>query len=155
MTRQRIRSAGTLDFGKVVEQFAESTIERMDQIHRGVVQMVAYKLIYRTPFGAPHTWQRTPPKDYVPGKARGNWQTRFEQLPPATVLPIRDAAEAYAEAHDNSGVAGGVTYMLNSTPYILRLEYEGHSPQAPNGMARRTIAEFQQIVSDVVREGAK
>lgn len=151
MAKSRIRSGGRLSFGNVVAAFADSTIERMDQIHRGVVAMVAYKVIYRTPFGDPSYWKFAPPKDYVPGTARGNWQTESDALPPLTPIPLRSAEDAYAEAMANAGEAGSVTYIVNSVPYIMRLEYEGWSPQAPAGMVRLTVAEFQQLVNEYVR----
>lgn len=153
MAKPNVRSGGTLSFGAAVASFADQTVERMDQVHRGVFLKLADKVIMGTPFGDPSTWKYPAPKDYVPGLARGNWQTRSNAIPPATVLPIRPAHDAYAEAEANAGKAGDVTYMLNSVPYILRLEYQQppHSMQAPAGMVRINVASFQQQVDEYVR----
>lgn len=151
MAKAKVRSGGTLSFGEAVASFADQTIERMDQVHRGIVLKLADKVIMGTPFGDPRLWKYPAPKDYVPGLARGNWQTRSNVLPPTDVIPIRPAHAAYAEAEENAGKAGDVTYMLNSVPYILRLEYEGHSTQAPAGMVRINVAAFQQQVDEYVR----
>jgi len=42
-------------------------------------------------------------------------------------------------------------YLINNLPYIKRLEY-GWSKQAPQGMVRLSIAEFQQVTRDAVLE---
>lgn len=47
--------------------------------------------------------------------------------------------------------AGDTYTLMNTQPYIRRLEYEGHSNQAPNGMVRISIAEFPQIVRAAIR----
>lgn len=151
MAKSRVRAGGTLSFGEAVASFADQTIERMDLMHQGIVRKLADKIIVGTPFGDPSLWKYPAPKNYVPGLARGNWQTRTNEMPPTTVLPIRPGYDALAEAVANSGKAGDVTYMLNSVPYILRLEYEGHSTQAPAGMVRINVAAFQQQVDEVVR----
>mgnify|MGYP000508773078 CR=1 FL=1 len=49
----------------------------------------------------------------------------------------------------NAG-SGKIVYLVNNLPYAYRLEYEGHSKQAPHGMVRVTVAEFQQRFNNVV-----
>ncbi len=51
----------------------------------------------------------------------------------------------------NSLQAGDTFTLANGQPYVRRIEYEGHSPQAPTGMLRISVAEWQQIVRGVVR----
>lgn len=41
---------------------------------------------------------------------------------------------------------GDTLYIANGKPYAQRLEYESWSPQAPNGMLRVNIADWQQIL---------
>lgn len=49
----------------------------------------------------------------------------------------------------------GDTYSLaNGQPYARRIEYEGHSAQAPSGTMRVTAAEWDQIVNQAVRDGS-
>ena len=40
---------------------------------------------------------------------------------------------------------------MNSLPYIRPLEYEGHSKQAPAGMVRVSVTEFQTFVDNAVK----
>ncbi len=48
---------------------------------------------------------------------------------------------------------GDTITCANGQPYIRRLEYEGHSMQAPHGMMRISTAEFPQITREVVSGG--
>lgn len=45
-----------------------------------------------------------------------------------------------------SAKAGGIVYLVNNLPYAQRLEY-GYSKQAPAGMVRITIMEYQQYIN--------
>jgi hypothetical protein len=92
-------------------------------------------------------------KGYVGGRFRGNWQ-----------LTIGDPASGELERIDPNGAAtlaamraqvatltaGQTAYIVNNLPYAVPLEY-GHSKQAPQGMVRVTLARFQQIVDEAVR----
>ena len=44
---------------------------------------------------------------------------------------------------------GDTVYLMNNAAYIRRLEY-GHSQQAPQGMVRVTLANYQTIAAQVV-----
>lgn len=47
------------------------------------------------------------------------------------------------------GKSGGVVYLVNNLPYAQRLEY-GYSMQAPSGMVRTTIANYQSYINNAV-----
>ena len=42
-------------------------------------------------------------------------------------------------------------YLTNNSPYAERIEYEGHSTQAPDGMVRINAIKFQQTLNEVAR----
>jgi len=42
--------------------------------------------------------------------------------------------------------------LANGQPYARRIEFEGHSPQAPAGMMRIAAAKFQQYVEEAANE---
>ena len=53
------------------------------------------------------------------------------------------------------GLTLGQRYTFgNGQPYARRIEYYGHSPQAPRGMMRVTLAEYESIVAQQVRKHA-
>lgn len=92
-------------------------------------------------------------KDYVGGRFRGNWQFsigapaegELDQVDPAggvTLAKLRLQVEQLT--------IGQTAYIVNNLPYAVSLEY-GHSKQAPGGMVRITLARFQQIVEEAIR----
>lgn len=78
------------------------------------------------------------------GRARGNWQASIGS-PRMTQLETTDANGDVTIAAGQDAVSqapGNVFWITNNLPYIMRLEYEGWSNQAPRGMARLTIDEM-------------
>ncbi|MBK5541507.1 hypothetical protein JFV28_20435 [Pseudomonas sp. TH05] len=92
-------------------------------------------------------------KDYVGGRFRGNWQFSID-TPADGVLDAIDPSGgvtiAVLRAQVQSLTAGQTAYIVNNLPYGIPLEY-GHSRQAPGGMVRVTLARFQQIVAEAIR----
>ncbi|MBC2659951.1 hypothetical protein H7A76_31365 [Pseudomonas sp. MSSRFD41] len=92
-------------------------------------------------------------KDYVGGRFRGNWQFSVD-APADGVLdqvdPSGNVTIAVLRTQVQSLTAGQTAYIVNNLPYAVPLEY-GHSKQAPGGMVRITLARFQQIVDEAIR----
>ncbi|POA52127.1 MULTISPECIES: hypothetical protein [unclassified Pseudomonas] len=92
-------------------------------------------------------------KDYVGGRFRGNWQFSID-TPAEGVLdqidPSGNVTIAVLRTQVQSLTAGQTAYIVNNLPYAIPLEY-GHSQQAPGGMVRITLARFQQIVDEAIR----
>jgi len=92
-------------------------------------------------------------KDYVGGRFRGNWQFTID-TPADGVLdqidPSGNVSVAVLRAQVQSLTIGQTAYLVNNLPYAVPLEY-GHSKQAPGGMVRITLARFQQIVDEAIR----
>jgi hypothetical protein len=92
-------------------------------------------------------------KGYVGGRFRGNWQFsigvpavgELERIDPNGAVTL-----AALRAEVATLTAGQTAYIVNNLPYAIPLEY-GHSTQAPQGMVRVTLARFQQIVNEAVR----
>lgn len=92
-------------------------------------------------------------KDYVGGRFRGNWQFSIEAPADGTldiVDPSGSMSLALLRGQVASLTAGQTAYIVNNLPYAIPLEY-GHSSQAPSGMVRVTVARFQQIVAEAIR----
>jgi hypothetical protein len=92
-------------------------------------------------------------KDYVGGRFRGNWMFSIG-TPDNTTTDEIDPSGRKSTARIVDGAiefkAGDTAYITNSLPYAIPLEF-GHSHQAPGGMVRITVARFQQIVLDAIR----
>ena len=77
------------------------------------------------------------------GRARGNWQCTI-----GAPFIGEDASGSVMKANNViPRRAGSVVYLTNNVPYIGRLEYDGHSRQAPNGMVRVSVALFEGVLN--------
>lgn len=87
------------------------------------------------------------------GRARANWNCSIG-APSFTVSQKTDKGGTTTQAGIRSTLGNwkdGDIYLMNSLPYIRRLEYDGWSGQAPQGMVRITMTEFQTFVDGAVR----
>lgn len=87
------------------------------------------------------------------GRFRANWQVglaavgfRLEEEDPSGSKTI-----AMGTMRIEGIKLGGAVWISNSLPYALRLE-NGWSTQAPSGMVKVTIAEYQRLVSRAAAE---
>lgn len=87
------------------------------------------------------------------GRFKANWQhgvgesndTTTEALDPTGEQTIAALSASIASAP----ASGQVLYITNSLPYAIPLE-NGHSKQAPAGMAGLTVVEYQSFVDAAV-----
>lgn len=91
---------------------------------------------------------RTPVKT---GRARGNWNASINS-PDESTDDGRSAAQAQSNARStaNGLKLGDSFHLTNGLPYIRPLEY-GSSKQAPRGMVRITLDEFNAALREIVR----
>lgn len=93
------------------------------------------------------------PTGYTGGRFRGNWQVSVGGVPtqPVDLIDPNGSETIARGAAALAGFkAGPSIFIVNNVPYAIPLEY-GHSSQAPTGVVRVTVAEFQQIVDEVAR----
>lgn len=108
-----------------------------------------------------HVIMRTPVDT---GVARGAWQVSWNQISTGNVeifdnkSPVNQKGLGKSIAKDNASwevlktSIGGTVYLLNNMPYIRRLEYDSWSDQAPAGMVRVTITEFQNFAVKAAKD---
>ena len=110
-----------------LEKFAERTGQKRDTLIRYFCLSLFRDVVLGTPVDT--------------GRARANWQASIGAAPEGTVTRNDKAggtttAKGMATAQR---AAGEVFYITNNLPYIYRLEFEGHSKQAPAGWVRTAI----------------
>ena len=125
-----------MSFTVDLTRFIEKAKGNADKVVRETTIMLAQSVVVKTPVDT--------------GRARGNW-----------VFGVGSPDASTTENTDKSGAktiskmigqigrtgAGGVTYITNNLPYIKRLESGRWSGQAPNGMVRLTVREFQDYIN--------
>ena len=123
----------------------ESKIDRtLDQGIRATLLEVSTAIIKGTPADT--------------GRARGNWQASIGRgaTGEVSVDSVRSGeAKAIAEVNQKASVAvGDLYYLTNNLPYIERLEY-GWSKQAPGGMVRKNMQNFNRLLVKNIRAASK
>ena len=91
------------------------------------------------------------------GRFRGHWMTGINSVPGGLTGRLDrsgSATIATASATLNGARAGDTVYLANNLPYAVKLEY-GHSKQAPSGIVRTTIDEFQRAVNNAAMEAKR
>lgn len=94
------------------------------------------------------------PDGYVGGRFRGNWQVTFDTKATGQLERIDPQGDSTKSAASQV-VLGftsevGTIWAVNNLPYGPRLEFEGWSSQAPSGMVRVSVTEFQTFVNRAV-----
>lgn len=134
-----------MTFGQDLAKFAQKANDNMDIVVRTITLELATAVVERTPVGYPPGWKNPPPKGYVGGRLRANWQFSAG-APLTTQLDTTDHAGVLTKiaAAVDATAAGGITWLSNNLPYAVPVEFEGHSGQAPEGMVRISVTEAQQ-----------
>jgi len=125
-------------FESQLRGFGIKALDKVDKVRRASVLELFKLVIYATPVDS--------------GRLRGNWQTTVNT--PATAEIERTDSNgglALAEAMANLGGLLDVVWFTNNLPYAERIEYDGWSRQAPEGMVRKHVAQWRRIVEAKAR----
>ena len=136
-----------------LRKFAEKTELKINDVVRKIGLEVYSSVVMRSPVDT--------------GRFRGNWNVSLANFDPS-VSELTDKEGAASIANATVSIAeykGGSIYISNNLPYAQVLEYgkygtgasatvkttrDGYSIQAPYGMVRITVVEFQEMVNKVV-----
>lgn len=135
-------------FAVQLQNFADKTARQADDLVGLITVKIAQRLDERSPVGDGAYWKHSPPKGYVGGRFRGNWQLGVGTIPSGETGRIDPGGSATVEAIIGAvpeQAAGTIMYLTNNVPYAQKLE-DGWSRQAPTGLVALTAMEFQQIV---------
>lgn len=143
-----------MSFALDIRKFVEKAKDRADIAVKGTMIGVAAKVDERSPVGDAKYWKHPPPKGYVGGRFRGNWQLGVGSMPGGVlnrVDPTGSKVMAEIGAAIPGEAAGKVYYLANNLPYAQRIE-NGWSRQAPTGVVGLTVTEFQAFVDKAVAD---
>lgn len=90
------------------------------------------------------------------GRFRANWNVGYNTID-TSITTSTDASGSASIAKASAKLSlgdltGKTIFITNSLPYAYRLEYEGWSKQAPQGMVRITLAELNSTIQKVGAE---
>ena len=139
-----------MSFALDLQAFAKKAESRADIAVKLVVAKVAESVIEMSPVGDGSYWKSPPPKGYLGGRFRGNWDYGFNAAPKQQ-FDVVDKTGAMSMGRVLMGLSAaptaGIHYIANNLPYAERLE-NGWSRQAPVGMVGVTILKFQAIMKE-------
>lgn len=140
-------------FSLDLSKFVKKAKGNIDLVVRKVVLDIGTRIVMRSPVGDGSHWKEPPPKGYIGGRFRANWQYGENIIPRGTVPDIDPSGKAslrrIAAIADDAG--GKVHFIVNNLPYAQRLEYGWSKRQAPAGMVGITLVEYQSIVAAAAR----
>lgn len=139
-------------FGIEIRQFAEKAGAGFDTVIKTTLLDLSNRVIMRTPVGQPSLWKNPPPPGYTGGHARANWQSSIGNPAEGEINAIDPNGAATLNNIRVSEAPGNVWWLTNNLPYIQRLEYDGWSTQASEGMVRVTLAELDASIMQAIAD---
>lgn len=128
-------------FMKSINAFVDKSKADMVTVVKVGCAQIINEFIDMSPVGQPSIWQSKPPKGYIGGRFRANWQVTFNTPSVMEIRTAKDdptgqvALEEGTEKAMTFNLGVDAVYFTNNVPYAYRLEM-GHSTQAPNGVVR-------------------
>lgn len=135
-------------FDRDFKKASKLVVKASEKAIRGTAIELFSEVIRRTPVGNPSLWKSRPPVGYVGGRLRGNWQTNIGapiRNEIERVDPSGSAAAGEAVSKAKQMDIDDTIYLSNNLPYSEAVEM-GSSKQAPQGMVRRTVKQFNDIL---------
>ena len=132
-------------FSLKVAEFAKAAEIDVIKTARLIVLQVFNSVVQRTPV--------------LTGRAKGSWTVGVYTLP-TSFREVEDKSPKGTMSGDSTreiAVKAGAwdanssIYLVSNLEYMPNLEYGG-SKQAPAGMVRVTIAEFDKMINDAIRQ---
>jgi len=120
-----------MSFSKDIKKWTDKAERAAVYVFRGTALDIFSKVILRTPVDT--------------GRARGNWQCSINNLASGETTGTGRSALGRAKNATGKAKITDKIYLINNLPYIKKLEY-GSSQQAPRGMVRVTLSEYDRIV---------
>lgn len=146
-----------MNFSTQLSGLVDSKILNLKTAVSNVIRSVGEDLVTRSPVGEPTTWVSKPPKGYVGGQFKGNWQHGFESMNSGNLDTIDPSGQVSIDrinkSIDSLTDVTGTHYLYNNLPYAQKLE-DGWSIQAPSGMVGLTILDFPALTRKVSAEVA-
>ena len=132
MFYMNVSLGNNMAFNDDIKRFNDKVEKAATKIFRGTALSLFGKVILRTPVDT--------------GRLRGNWF--------ATIRKPSDQIDGSAEGYEGVTLRaklGDSLFLVNNLPYAKVIE-DGSSEQAPQGMIKVTVIEYQNVVRENARK---
>tara|TARA_B100000795_G_scaffold36505_1_gene24069 strand:- start:577 stop:960 length:384 start_codon:yes stop_codon:yes gene_type:complete len=122
-----------MSFKLDLKNFNKKTTRITEQVFRGTVIGLFNKVVLRTPVKT--------------GRLKKSWR-------PTINSPSKSSKKASPDAivtTVSKAKLGDSVYLVNNLPYAQKIE-GGSSKQAPVGMVKVTVAEYQKIINEIINK---
>ncbi len=146
-----------MSFSLDMSKFIAKAKGNADKVVRKVVIDLATSVILKNPVGDPDLWKSSPSPGYAGGRSRANWQYGSGAMPGGITDGLdKEGSKTIAAviAGVSSAPTSSIHWISNSLDYIVQLE-DGSSTQAPEGMVKLTVLEFNSIVNGAAQSVPK
>jgi len=125
-----------MSFSDDIKKWTEKTEKAATFVFRGTALDIFSKVILRTPVDT--------------GRLRGNWQCTSNSLASGEINGTGQQSLSKVKTTTGKAKLTDTLYLVNNLPYAGVIE-DGSSDQAPQGMIKVTVLEYQNIVKENVR----
>lgn len=128
-----------MTLGKDLKKFAELSMTKAEKVVQASLLTAGGRMI-----------KDSPVRD---GFFRNSWMSAWGAIDDATRGARTSGADSTGDlTHTlDASELGAQFYFTNSMPYASKLEYDGHSAQAPNGVVRINLLDWDQIVEKNIK----
>lgn len=129
-----------MSFATELQAFARLAKDRQDKVLRAASLRLFSSIVQATPVDK--------------GVLRNNWYCSLNgpsYQTTTTPAPVGTATIGRIREQLASVRFGEDIYLSNNLPYAYRIEFDGWSAQAPSGMVRTNIVNWEAMVADAVR----
>lgn len=134
---------------------AERVKDKANVVVRKFMFDIGTGLVMKSPVGDAKYWKAAPPKGYVGGRFRANWQFGVGTINQTTTTATDmegDKTLGRLEASIPEDVSGQVFFITNSLPYAQRIEDGWSRRQAPAGVVGLTWVEWRDYLNRIIVE---
>lgn len=127
-------------FRRDVQSWTKKTMENLDKTRRASALELFRLIILSTPVDN--------------GMLINNWRTQINTPNTGSRQALSTVgADSLQEAQKNLGKLEDTVFFTNNLPYAYRIEFDGWSRyKAPQGMVRKNVARWDQIVAAKAKE---
>ena len=125
-----------MSFSTDIRKWADKAQKGYVDVASAALYQISSEIIRRTPVDT--------------GRARGNW---FAEIGKAHNGTTESKTANFSDVESKSiNSIGDIFFFTNNLPYIKSLEFEGHSKQAPAGMVRVSIENFNKHLDNAISQ---
>jgi hypothetical protein len=139
-------------FSADLSSFSRHANSNVDRAVKDTVLTLGREIVELSIVGDTLYWSSKPPKGYVGGKFRANWQHGIGTMPITTFDTTANVSYARIKSTVPASSGGKIHWLVNNVSYSIALENGTASPRTPpQGTVGTVVLRYGSIVREVAR----